>query len=126
MINRITWADFAVPAIVCMIGTRFVYVLTIFVPMKWSMIRSGYWTLGNFTTARKITHFIYTCANTELLLSTFLIWLLAILTYLIMRRRFAEYIVLARISYLTGWFIILFLTFCLIGDYTTSIMTLNY
>ncbi len=124
--KRITWADFAVPAIVCIIGTRFIYVLSIFVPMKWAAIRSGYWTLGNFTFARKVTHIIYTCANTGLLKSTFIIWLLAILTYLIIRNKFHSHIIWARIIYITGWLLILLLVACLVGDYTTSLIAPNY
>jgi len=124
--KRITWADFAVPAIVCIIGTRIMYAFSAFVPMKWAAIRSGYWTLGNFTLARKFTHIIYTCANTGLSKSTFIICLLAVLTYLILRRKFKNKIIRARIIFLTGWLLILLLIACLVSDYTTSLLKPNY
>jgi len=125
-IKRITWADFAVPAIVCMIGTRFVYIFSICVPIKWAAIRSGYVTLGNFTITRKFAHFIYTCVNTQLLMSTFLIWILAILTYIIIRRKFHNHIIRTRVVYLICWFLVLLLIICCIADYITSLMISNY
>ena len=124
--ERITWADFAVPAIVCIIGTRIIYVLSVVSFAKWSAINSGYYRVYFFTIFCKFTHFIYTCINTHLLFSTFSIWLLAILTYLIIRRIFNSHIIWARVVYFVCWFLILLLSFYLVINYTMIFILPNY
>ena len=125
-IKRITWADFVVPAIVCIIGTRFVYAFSFICFAKWSAINSGYYRVLNYTITRKFTHLIYTCINTQLLQSTFLIWILAILTYIIIRRKFHNHIIWARTIYLSGWFLALLLSFYLMVNYSMLFILPNY
>jgi len=115
--KRITWADFAVPAIVCMISTRIIFALSFVSFAKWAAINSGYYRVYNFTIVRKFTHLIYTCINAHILLSTISIWLLAILTYLIIRRKFHSHIIWVRIVYFICWLLILLLTFYLVINY---------
>ena len=124
--KRITWADFAVPAIVCIVGTRIIYVLSVVSFAKWSAIHSGYYRVYNFTIVRKFTHFIYTCINTHLLLSTFSIGLLAILTYLIIRRIFNSHIIWTRIVYFIFWLLILLLTSYLVINYAMLYIRPNF
>jgi len=124
--TKMSWADFVSPIVVCIIGTRFIYIFSLISFYKWAALQSGYYYSSTFTNIRKFTHLFHTCINDHIILSTFSFWAFAIITYVVIIKILCNHIILARVLYFFSWFLILLLVLLLLIDYEIMFIIPNF